>query len=82
MTRKATAKRVEANAAVLSRAAGLDQRFKMSASVAGLPSIYNATACLSFLFALVCALRTQCWNLQLLQITLDDHCFFFTRGEL
>ena len=82
MIKKATAKSAEADAAVLSRAAGSDQRFKMSASVAGLPSIYNATACLSFLFALVCALRTQCWNLQLLQITLDDHCFFFTRGEL
>ena len=48
MTRKATAKSAEANAAVLSRAAGLDQRFKMSASVAGFPSIYIATACLSF----------------------------------
>ena len=48
MTRKATAKSAEANAAVLSRAAGLDQRFKMSASVAGFPSIYAATACLSF----------------------------------
>ena len=30
MTRKATAKRSEANAAVRRRAAGLDQRFKMS----------------------------------------------------
>ena len=54
MTRKAAAKRSEANAAVLSRSAGLDQRFKMSASVAGLPSIYAATASLSFfLFARV-----------------------------
>ena len=48
MIRKATAKRSEANAAVRRRAAGLDQRFKMSASVAGFPSIYAATACLSF----------------------------------
>ena len=42
MTRKAAAKRSEANAAVRRRAAGLDQRFKMSASVAGFPSIYIA----------------------------------------
>ena len=48
MTRKAAAKRSEANAAVRRRAAGLDQRFKMSASVAGFPSINAATACLSF----------------------------------
>ncbi len=51
MIRKATAKRSEANAAVRRRAAGLDQRFKMSASVAGFPSIYAATACLSFFVA-------------------------------
>ena len=48
MTRKATAKSAEADAAVLSRSAGLDQRLRMSASVAGFPSIYAATACLSF----------------------------------
>jgi len=48
MTRKAAAKSSEADAAVLSRAAGLDQRLRMSASVAGLPSIYAATARLSF----------------------------------
>ena len=51
MIKKATAKSAEANAAVLSRAAGSDQRLRMSASVAGLPSIYAATACLSFFFA-------------------------------
>ena len=48
MTRKATAKSAEADAAVLSRSAGLDQRLRMSASVAGFPSIYIVTACLSF----------------------------------
>ena len=42
MIRKATAKSAEANAAVRRRSTGLDQRFKMSASVAGLPSIYIA----------------------------------------
>ena len=47
MIRKATAKRSEANAAVRRRSTGLDQRFKMSASVAGFPSINAATACLS-----------------------------------
>ena len=66
MTRKATAKSAEANAAVLSRAAGLDQRFKMSASVASLPSNYAATACLSFFVARVGARwgsgDTQCCN--------------------
>ena len=51
MIKKATAKSAEADAAVLSRAAGSDQRFKMSASVAGFPSIYIATACLSFFVA-------------------------------
>ena len=50
MTRKAAAKRSEANAAVRRRSAGLDQRFKMSASVAGFPSINAATACLGFLY--------------------------------
>ncbi len=55
MIRKATAKRSEANAAVLSRSAGLDQRFKMSASVAGFPSINAATASLSFFCSLASA---------------------------
>ena len=50
MIKKATAKSAEANAAVRRRAAGLDQRLRMSASVAGLPSIYAATACLPELF--------------------------------
>ncbi len=67
MIRKATAKRSEANAAVRRRAAGLDQRFKMSASVAGFPSINAATACLGFLFARVGARALRV--LQLLQIT-------------
>ena len=53
MTRKAAAKSSEADAAVLSRAAGLDQRFKMSASVAGFPSINAATSCLSSCIARV-----------------------------
>ena len=64
MIRKATAKRSEANAAVRRRAAGLDQRFKMSASVAGFPSINAATA--SNLFALAAALCTGVQRLQLL----------------
>ena len=55
MTRKATAKSSDANAAVRRRSAGLDQRFKMSASVAGFPSINAATACLSFFIALSAA---------------------------
>ena len=71
MTRKAAAKRSEADAAVLSRAAGLDQRFKMSASVAGFPSIYAATACLSFPSLRRRALAALRYSvLQLLQITL------------
>ena len=66
MIRKATAKRSEADAAVRRRSTGLDQRFKMSASVAGFPSIYIATACLSFFVARVGARwgsgDTQCCN--------------------
>ena len=66
MIRKATAKRSEANAAVRRRATGLDQRFKMSASVAGFPSINAATACLSFFCSLAPALSAAAL-LQLLQ---------------
>ena len=66
MIRKATAKRSEANAAVRRRAAGLDQRFKMSASVAGFPSINAATASLSFFCSLAPALSAAAL-LQLLQ---------------
>ena len=72
MIRKATAKRSEANAAVRRRAAGLDQRFKMSASVAGFPSINAATACLpEFFVAPSARASTQPVYsvLQLLQIT-------------
>ena len=73
MTRKAAAKRSEANAAVRRRSAGLDQRFKMSASVAGFPSINAATACLSFFCSLSSA---RCGEhlysvLQLLQTLID-----------
>ena len=87
MTRKATAKSAEANAAVLSRAAGLDQRFKMSASVAGFPSIYAATACLSFLSARVGAAgeHSQRCSLQLLQNPdrcSSSHCFASMSREL
>ena len=71
MIRKATAKRSEANAAVCRRSAGLDQRFKMSASVAGFPSINAATACLSFFVrSRRRALRAHS-VLQLLQILID-----------
>ena len=64
MTRKAAAKRSEADAAVRRRSAGLDQRLRMSCSVAGFPSIYAATACLSFCSLASRALRSV---LQLLQ---------------
>jgi len=87
MTRKAAAKSSEADAAVLSRAAGLDQRLRMSASVAGLPSINAATARLSFWFARVgwqrCELRYSV--LQLLQILIDastELCFASMSKEL
>ena len=86
MTRKAAAKRSEADAAVRRRAAGSDQRFKMSCSVAGLPSIYAATACLSFC-SLASALRsTQRYSvLQLLQIFIaacTELCFASMSTEL
>ena len=69
MIKKATAKSAEANAAVRRRAAGLDQRLRMSASVAGLPSIYIATACLSFFVAPSARARSTCTQTALLRIT-------------
>ena len=76
MTRKAAAKRSEANAAVLRRAAGLDQRFKMSASVAGFPSIYIAGV--PELFLSLASAAGEHKVLQLLQIFIaacSELCF-------
>ena len=74
MTRKAAAKRSEANAAVRRRSAGLDQRFKMSASVAGFPSITRRRV--SELLLLASArYRASTQVRQLLRTTLSSKAF-------
>ena len=75
MTRKAAAKSSEADAAVRRRSAGLDQRLRMSCSVAGFPNITRRRV-LELLVSLASALRALRYSvLQLLQITRPQGLF-------
>ena len=82
MTRKAAAKSSEADAAVRRRSAGLDQRLRMSCSVAGFPNITRRRV-LELLVSLASALRALRYSvLPLPQITRPQGLFRNLRWKI